>query len=187
MERTDFQTAFGRLLRSGPLRDAFCQDPRRTAEMLGLSTQDHQFLTAINPDDLEAQAQVLLRKRFDAVSRLLPQTFANAGQNGWPLFRKYARELWPNRQPAAFIDARAFCSYLESLPEPIVSPTESNRIGFGTSNRWLAVHFVRRGLIRGKAKSGFQILIRAGRRFSAEAFVSLGHLDTFLGSLSQSQ
>src|SRR6266404_7131046 len=84
-----------RLLRDGPLRDAYARDPLRTAECLGVPMEDRPELIALRPEDLEFQAEVLLRKRFEAISRLVPQTIANAGARGWLLFSAYAREIWP--------------------------------------------------------------------------------------------
>src|SRR5437868_1509450 len=86
VDQIDFVTAFGRLLRDGSLRDAYAQDPLRTTECLGMRAEDRPALLGLNPEHLELQAEVLLRKRFDALSRLIPRTIENAGERAWPLF-----------------------------------------------------------------------------------------------------
>src|SRR5947209_20154994 len=76
----DFITTLGRLLRDGNLRDAFAANAAATADFLGLSDAERSAFLSLKPDDLEFQARVLLRKRFEAVQRLLPLTCASLGE-----------------------------------------------------------------------------------------------------------
>src|SRR5262245_20399288 len=68
--KTDFTTAFARLLRDGPLRDAYARDPHSALDALDLDPSERAALVTIGPQDLELQAEVFLRKRFESLSRL---------------------------------------------------------------------------------------------------------------------
>ena len=74
MEEIDFITALGRWLRDGRLRDAFAVNPQTVAEQIKLTANDWPGFLQLRAADLEFQARILLRKRFDLVQQLLPET-----------------------------------------------------------------------------------------------------------------
>ena len=161
MEQTDLVTAFGRLLRDGALRDAYASNPLKTAECLGLRIEDRHVFLSLNPQDLEIQAEVLLRKRFEAVSRLIPQTIANAGGRAWPLFAEYAREVWPTGAPPELDDAKQFCLYLATLNDSPISVRERNCIRFATNDSLFAIHVVADAVVRGRRRYCLQVFVRS--------------------------
>src|SRR6516164_7853612 len=115
VDKIDFITAFGRLLRDGSLRDAYAKDRLGTADRMGVAIEERPVWLALNQADLEFQAEVLLRKRFETVSRLIPQTISNAGARAWPLFADYARKIWPDAEPLEVDDAKQFFTHLDSI------------------------------------------------------------------------
>jgi len=160
VSRTDFITAFARLLRDGPLRDAFRREPQRASELLEIEPSECTALLAIDPADLEFQAEVLLRKRFESVSRVIPLTIANAGQRAWRWFAEYGRACWPAGENPGLEDARGFCSYLEGRSPYSVSLSERNRLRFATDTALAAIHIVPDLPLRNRRRHGLQIFLR---------------------------
>jgi hypothetical protein len=174
VDRIDFVTAFGRLLRDGSLRDAYAKDPLSTAEHVGIAASDRPAWLALSAEQLELQAEILLRKRFESVSRLLPGTVANAGPRAWPFFADYSRRVWPSGEPPELDDASRFCLYLDSKVESLVSATERNRVMFATNHVSAVIHFVRDAVVRNRRRTCVQILVRARGRAWREVLLYLG-------------
>jgi hypothetical protein len=160
VSRTDFITAFGRLLRDGPLRDAFRREPQCALELLDVEPSGRTALLAIDPADLEFQAEVLLCKRFESVSRVIPLTIANAGPRAWRWFAEYSRACWPAGENPGLEDARGFCSYLDGRSPSLVCASERNRVRFTTGTALAAVHIVPDLLLRNRRRHGLQIFLR---------------------------
>jgi hypothetical protein len=167
----DFTNALARLLQDGRLRDQFSADPESFVGRLKLHESDHAALLALNVDDLECQAQVLLRKRLDAVRHVIPMTCQKLGDLMWPLFSKYARTWWPKETPVAAADAYDFCSYIKSVHSEDVNALEWNRLHFAFSRKFMAVHLPRRGAAWNK--TALQILFRLGLRRWHEVLLSV--------------
>jgi hypothetical protein len=174
VKQIDFVTALGRLLRDGSLRDAYATDPVRTAACLGLGSKDIPALLALNLEDLTFQAEVLLRKRFEAVSRLLPQTISAAGACGWPLFLAYARDVWPSGDAPELDDAKQFCGHLATDGNARIAAHERNRVHFATADARFATHIVGDVLLKGRRRRCIQILVRAEGRPWREVLIYLG-------------
>jgi hypothetical protein len=102
------------------------------------------------------QADILLRKRFEAVRRFVPRTCEAAG---WTGFRAYARLDWPED---AIADAAAFC---ESVGRPV--PEESHRSRFVAGRARWACHWLRR---TAEGPAGVQIFLRLGSRWREWVF-----------------
>lgn len=174
----DFVTALGRLLRSGALRDEFAADPARVAEQVGLRAGDRAAWGQLVPAELEAQAEVLLKKRFVAVRRVLPRTcralggdgedvvdgkkgdHGKKGEEAWRVFRGYARGCWPGEENKVADDARGFCAALRRVRPEAVCGIEAHRAqwlcdGSRWSVRWLAAVPFRKGF-----RPGVQIFLR---------------------------
>jgi hypothetical protein len=159
----DFATALSRLLRDGSLRDAFAADPIRLTRELGVSDDDFQALVSLSPAELEIQANVLLRKRFDEVRRLLPVTCSRIGKVAWSSFKGYARSHWPQHVPMALCDARAFCIFLRLHNTQALCRSEENRVVFAGSDKRFSLSFVP-DVPRGqRTHFGIQLLLRSGR------------------------
>lgn len=145
-----FNSALARLLREGPLRDTFRNDPDGVLAGMSLaSPRDREALRALRYEDLEVQADILLRKRFDGVKRIVPRTCEAAGWHG---FREYARACWPETPEA---DAAEFC---EHAGRPV--PVERNRARFSAGSGKIACHWVRRSP---RNPAGLHVLLRWGQ------------------------
>jgi len=173
---TDLITATGRLLRDGKLRDAFAVAPAAVAGELGVREADQSMLLALAPADLEAQARVLLRKRFGLVRRLLPMTCARLGDQAWPAFFAWGREGWPEGEEAGYRDADEYAQRLAAnRPEAICRP-EWNRVRFALGSRRLALHWLRElpNSVHRRSRWGCQILVRGRVEGWHEFVVFLG-------------
>jgi hypothetical protein len=160
VSETDFLEAFSHLLRDGNLRDACAREPARTAGLLGVTSASAEILQGLKAEDLEFQARVLLRKRYDLVRRLVPRTCAALDASAWPVFYGYARLCWPEEPRADLHDAAGFCRHLERRNPKVLSGAEKNRMLFALARNRLAFHFVRDLPIRGRVRWGLQILVR---------------------------
>jgi hypothetical protein len=176
--QTDFITAFGRLLRKGSLREAYAREPEKVADQLEIAVAHRAAFLALDPEDLEFQAEVLLRKRFDLVTRILPETCAQAGVQAWPWFNEFARDEWPAHTDTPVVDALKFCAHLISKCGSSPVDREFNRIRFVASKTVFAFHLLRRVCLHGRRRSCLQVLIRTPGRCWHEflIFLSLGRL-----------
>lgn len=156
----DFITALGRLLRDGRLRDAFVGDPATVAAQIHLRRTDLPAFLQLIPDELEFQARILLRKRFELTRTFLPETMRRLDDQGWPLFLEYGRANWPTEPRAGLHDAFQFCQRLDQLTPELVSKSERNRLQFALSNKHLAIHWHLLETMRGKARPMMQLFYR---------------------------
>jgi hypothetical protein len=160
VSEVDFTTVLGRLLRDGALRDEFAVRRAQTMARLGVSEAHRDIFLNLNSADLEFQARVLLRKRFDSVLQLLPITCARLDQRAWPLFHDYARAVWPDGPRSEVQDACNFCERLLRENAVDVSRRELNRLRFGISQSLCSMHWRKDIVIRHKKRIGLQILLR---------------------------
>ena len=160
MEPIDAITALGRLLRDGRLRDAYATEPRGTLGELGVVEAERHALLSLDPASLEFQAQILLRKRFETISRLVPLTLANLGERGWPLFAEYARSRWPGGKTPALEDVDQFTRRLRETNPQALSMSEQNRLRFALSRASLSVCFALDLPFRGRRRAGLQVFVR---------------------------
>jgi hypothetical protein len=155
----DLISALGRLLCDGSLREAFRADPASVATELRIRESDRESLLQLAPEDLEIQAGVLLRKRFEAVRFMIPETCEQLGDSAWKLFREYSTPKWPAGQSASSRDADQFLRWLQRRRIPCV-PREWNWLQFALSGKKLSLHWIRRHT-GNKRPSAIQILWRS--------------------------
>lgn len=135
----DLLTALGRLLTDPSLRRAFVQSPGLVASQLRLRDSDLGAFRQLAPDDLHAQARVLVRKRFEAARSHLPLTCSALENGGWPFFEHYAETCWTSRSVE---DAYRFALCLQHEKHSI-SQQEFNRVQFSFKRRLLAIRVIR--------------------------------------------
>jgi hypothetical protein len=169
----DFITALARLLRDGRLRDAFAVSPQSVAKQMNLRANDWPWLLQLQADDLEFQARVLLRKRFDLVHNLLPETMRRMDEKGWPAFFEFARLNWPEDRSTVLQDAFQVCRRLRRENFASVSHAEWNRLNFALSKRHLSIRGSRRESKVGRSRPMLQVFVRC---FSSKSY----ELDLFL-------
>jgi len=160
----DFITALGRLLRDGNLRDAYAAQPDTVAARLDLRPEDRPAFRQLVPEDVEFQARILLRKRFDLVRRFLPDTERRLGEKAWPLFLDYARVNWPAEPRVVLRDAFQFCQRLREQQPSLVCQSEWNRLRFALSEKSFAIHWQLRGEAGGTVRPRVQIFYRGRSR-----------------------
>ncbi|MDB6125442.1 MAG: hypothetical protein JWQ71_4435 [Pedosphaera sp.] len=170
----DLVTALGRLLRDGKLRDAFAAMPEDIIERLGVQAADRPALLAISAADLEAQAKVLLRKRYDAIAHLIPDTLSALGEKAWPGFQDYGRQYWPDGTDKEIRDATQFMRHCKQQYRKDVSSRELNKLAFLSSRLSAAAHWITDLQFRGRKRGGLQILIRRNGGRWTESILFLG-------------
>ena len=141
MSAPDFITVLGRLLRSGALRDEFAANPQTFARTTGLPDQECERLAQLSSDDLETQALVLLRKRFDAIRPQLAQTCTGLSADAWPQFVRYSRSYPADEHNRVVGDALAFSEHLR-IQAIAVNAAEYNRLCFVQRERTVALHVI---------------------------------------------
>lgn len=160
----DFSTVLARLLSDGALRDAFAADRKAALAGFSLGGDDQQALENLDPEDLEFQAEILLRKRFDLVLRHLPTTCRKLPGEGRPDFIGYARCRWSGGEFAQQVDALEFCRFLRTHRPGAVDAEEENRLVFATSGRRWAWFGILSWDEKGRRRPAGQILFRWGNR-----------------------
>jgi hypothetical protein len=158
----DFITALGRLLKDGALRDAFAVDATAVARQMNLAAGELAAFVQLMPAELETQAVVLLRKRFDLVRRGLPRTCRALGREAWAIFQGYARTSWPKLERAAADDARGFCEALLCLRPEALCRVEYHRVRFLCSDRRWEVRLLDAVPFRRGFRPGLHIFLRRG-------------------------
>lgn len=151
----------GRLLTDKALRQAFRDNASETMRGLGLEPNDAAILAALEPDQLEAQAQTLIAKRWSEVRRMLPRTFAAVGLAA-DLFAEYAASHWPTGHQRHRLDAAAFVGFLRQRGVWGVSTIEERRIQFANSNSRgfrIKVGFVPRQELGSRLVPGLHLLL----------------------------
>lgn len=161
MADVDFITALGRLLHDGKLRDEFTSDPVATALRLGLRESDRTAFLQLSPDDLEFQARVLLRKRFDLIRRILPRTCAQLGPQGWSEFLHYGRTATLGTTKPIAEDAVGFCRYLKQAKPETICPVERNRARFVLNSSKFTCQVVGAIPFHKKRYPGIQFFVRS--------------------------
>lgn len=143
MAAVDFITALGRVLHDGTLRDAFAHDATAFVKTIDLRESDQASFLRLSPTDLEVQARVLLRKRFDQVRRLLPRTCQALGKSAWEHFVVSVRSSEAYGNDTKVQDAYRFCTHVARVQTSGVCAREFNRCRFAISRRGVSLHLVK--------------------------------------------
>jgi hypothetical protein len=149
----DLTTVLGRLLADPALRAEFRRDPAATARRLDAD------LSAIDPDELERQAETLVDKRFHEVAKLLPRTIALQGGDAARIFAAHASLFWPEGHRRHADDAVAFVRFLRERDFPWVR-AEYTRLVFAMRGSRLSFRLVPDAWVGGRARRALQILYR---------------------------
>lgn len=139
-------------------------DPERAVTSIGAAEADRPLLASLKPDDLEFQAEVLLRKRWSAVRVLMPDTVARLAEDGWRRFRSYARLTWPEGRGGAEWDAARFCDWLRRVTPDSLNVAESNRVRFASGSNCIKLSWAPDLKVRGRVRSGWQVFLRTSRK-----------------------
>jgi hypothetical protein len=132
------------------------------ADELRLRRADRAAFLALSLDQVEAQAEALLRKRFHQISKLLPLAMERMGDDAWAHFRRYAEGHWPEGHRRHLEDALEFVRYLKAQEVGELSWRELHRLQFLLSERRVAVHVLWGFAVRGRRRPALQLLVRGG-------------------------
>lgn len=175
MDEIDFSTALARLLRDVELRERFAQAPAAIAEQLRVRATEREAFAALSVEEIEVQARILLRKRFDAVRHLIPATMDRLGATAWKSFLDHARRCWPEPPAMEVHDTRLFCAHLAATQPTVLCRSELNRLHFHLGKQALAMHWVWDLWVRGRPRRAIQMFIRRGQGWSERSlYWSLG-------------
>lgn len=170
----DFTIALARLLRDGALRDRFAADPEVILQAMDVEEGDWASLRQLSVQDLEYQAEILLRKRLDKVRAFLPSTCARLKDAAVPIFLQYARTSWPEEGSLGWKDAEGFLAFLQSHSPESISRSDAYRVAFLKGDRSRELHWSNDLWIRGRSRRGLQILRRTELGNLRESAVYLG-------------
>lgn len=165
----DFNTALARLLRDASLREQFAREPAIIAAQLQLRAAERAAFAALSAEEIEIQAMILLRKRFEAVRRVIPATLQLLGDKAWEFFLAHARGDWPPAPGVEIRDAEKFCAHLSKVQPAALCPIEMNRLRFRLNRQAIALHYVPNFRLRGRMRPALHILVRRGSGWSEHA------------------
>lgn len=137
----DLTSALARVLSDASLRSDFARDPANVADTLGVAEPHRTAFCSLRAEQLEAQARVLIGKRFRAVGILLPRTFARLGEDARPLFEAHAASFWPTGHRRHIEDAEAFGNFVAARNPAFADVVELNRLRFLNRNARVRFHF----------------------------------------------
>ena len=140
MNWVDAQT---RLLIDANLRCRFRSNPDSVAHELAIGDSEKRLFVSLDPAELEAQAESLIRKRFHEVQQRLPKTCDGMGEHRLNVFRRYARQHWPTGHERHHTDAVEFGAYLQGLRTGLLFVPEWNRERFTLSRKRWCVNLLR--------------------------------------------
>lgn len=154
-------TGLARLLSDSALRRGFARDRGALATELRIRSSDRPVFLQLSLEDLEFQAGILLRKRFEPIQTLIPLTLSSLPENGWPLFRKYASVA--GRKDCSPQDAFDFLLFLKENGAAVNS-SERSRIELLRSSKRFALKLSRGVLSSGLRRTLISLHVRAKTR-----------------------
>lgn len=163
MSDTNLTEALTLLLSNARLREEYREDAERVARELSVVGTDMVTFLNLDLEQLDAQAEGLISKRFYETSRLLPITLRHLDIKGRTLFWEHAAKFWPTGHQRHLVDAVEFCRYLDDDANAFVCRTELNWIRFVLSQKWIALHFVSEQT-SGEHRRAIQVFYRNRKR-----------------------
>lgn len=114
--------AVAALLSDPGLRATFRDDRAAWIKAVGVDADEAPTLQALDLEELETQAGLLIDKRAGEVAELIPRTRAGLGSRFEPLFADYAAGApWPRGHLRHLRDATRFLRFLQARAPAAVS------------------------------------------------------------------
>ena len=102
-----------KLLSERRLREEFRRDRLQVIDELNVSAAQAEQLMSISMEQLDAQAESLIAKRYNEVRELAPQTWMRLGEHAVKCFIQYAEtSKWPSGHQRHMVDAVRFCEFV---------------------------------------------------------------------------
>lgn len=158
---TDPTSVLARLLSDPSLRSAFARDRAGVLYSLGVVDEPQRAaLLSLRPGQLEAQALVLLGKRFHAVAAMLPRTMERLGEQARERFHAHAQAFWPTGHRRHLDDAVAFGAFLARRHPGYLDVAEWNRARFDAGSCKVRVHLASVRMPDAAPRRAVQLLVR---------------------------
>jgi hypothetical protein len=155
----DFVTALAQLLSQPELQTRFAKNPDQVANQLNIADDHRALFLALSPEQVIAQATLLITKRRKEVRKYLPHTITSLGKDFEACFQSYATAHWPHSYRRHPEDAYQFCEYLKSHRYS-VNQSEFNRLVFLKSGHRFRLTWANDALIKGHHSSAIQFFYR---------------------------
>lgn len=161
--KTEFVEMLAKLLSDSVLRLEYTRQPEQVLERNNLRERDKHIFLGISPQQLDAQADILIRKRMRELYAMIPVTMTGHGERAGNLFRAYAECNWPQGHQRHHLDAIRFCEYLKHAGMDF-NRSEYYRVRFAIGRARWQIRFVRDAWIGNCFKCAVQVLCRIGKR-----------------------
>lgn len=148
MKPINFVTALAQLLSQPELQTRFAQDPDQVANQLNITDDHRAMFITLSPEQVTAQATLLIMKRRKEVQKYLPHTITLLGKDFETCFQSYATAHWPHNYRRHPEDAYQFCQYLKSHRYS-VNQSEFNRLVFLKSDHRFRLSWANDAPIKG--------------------------------------
>lgn len=149
------------LLHNRSLRDQLRTNPSAFIASQGLSEEAAQVMTSLDCNQLDRQAEALLRKRRFQVAQIIPQTWHSLGSSAAEQFQNYMEQTtWPETHQKHELDAQHFCEYLQQQKISGYLKSEHNWLNFRLHQHWFQIHWVTDLVIGQQRFRGIQVFSR---------------------------
>lgn len=152
-----------RLLSDGALRQQFIAQRQVFLDSVNLSAGERQMFEQIDTAQLHTQAELLIKKRFREINKIIPLTLRKLGKGAYGLFSEYAEHHWPDSHRRHEQDAASFCAYLIQSAKTL-NQSEWNRMRFVLKRRRWGLGVASDARVRGRATVVMQLLLRYKNR-----------------------
>lgn len=159
MQPENVVEALALLLSDAGMRRRFSENADIVINELKLNAQDRRLLQSVSAQQLEIQAQLLIKKRLREVYKIVPLTMKGLGTTVFSVFAQYAVQYWPQSHRRHEQDAARFCAYLKQCQHPY-NRSEWNRMRFVLRGYRYWFDFASDALVKGKKSCVLQVLYR---------------------------
>lgn len=161
----------GLLLQDSRLRKRLAKNRTAVMRELGAAQEQASFINGLNLQQLEAQAESLIRKRQYEASRVIPETWSRLGRHGQVHFRKYADQApWPQGHRRHFIDAAMFCDVIKSIGLSGYLKSEHQRVAFLAGHQRFSIRIVNDLIVNKREYWAIQFCIRRKETTFSQAY-----------------
>lgn len=161
MSQLDAVSAFGLLLQNHELRIRFASDRTAIIRELGVAPSQSSFFYNLEIEQLDSQAESLIRKRRAEVAHLIPKTWSRLGTDTDSQFQDYAdRSAWPAGHRRHVTDADAFCRFLRMNAVAGYLASEHHWVSFLAGKQSFSARLLNDLIVNGEERWAAQFCFR---------------------------